>query len=830
MKYNIDELFGDADELSPAANEDFDMSKIQMEAISVRPEDMIVEAPVPDKLPILAIRDAVLFPGVTLPVQVTREVSKKLLREAKRKHWLIGAVAQRTEAENPTRKDLENEGCLANVVNVTDLGHDEIIAIISGGAKFAVGDLVQTEPYLIAKSSTVETQEGTKDEEVPNSTIVTAVRKKYSSLARINDRHFMPTGSMLRAIKDDRLAINIMAAHAPLDVHQKQELLEAKSLADRANGLLTFLGMAQEAAQLEKDVDDKVHKMMDKQQRDYFLSQQLHAIQDELGGSPYDKDMDEMEARAKRKAWPAEVANHFDREMQRLRRIPPQQPDFFVQQNYLEFMLSLPWNTLSGDNLDLRHARRVLDRDHYGLEKVKERIVEYIATMRLKRDLKAPILCLVGPPGTGKTSIGNSIADALERKYVRMALGGVHDESEIRGHRRTYVGAMAGRVLQSIKRAGVSNPVIVLDEIDKVQSNSFNGDPTSALLEVLDPEQNATFHDNYLDENYDLSHVLFIATANSVAGIQPALLDRMEVIEISGYLMEEKVQIAKRHLIPRMLKEYGMADAEAHFQEGTIKSIIDAYTRESGVRQLEQRLAACVRKRCVMMAEETPFLDSIDKDEYLSRNKPHAIKPNDLTAMLGLPMNIADQCNKEDMTGVVTGLAWTQNGGVILFVEASLSKGEGKLTMTGNLGSVMKESATLAYEYLKSNAAAFGIKNETLETNDIHIHCPEGATPKDGPSAGITIFTAMLSVFTGRKVRCHVAMTGEITLRGIVTPIGGVKEKILAAKRAGCTDLVLCQNNRRDVEDIPAKYLTGLTFHYIQEMQEVIPIALAPAQ
>jgi ATP-dependent Lon protease len=826
MKHNIDELFGDGGPLSRLANKDFDMSKIHMEAISVNADDMEVQGPVPDELPILVIRDAVLFPDVTLPVQVTRKASKRLVADARRNHLAIGVVAQRGDAEFPEQKDLMKQGCMAHVVNVTKVSEDELIAIISGGPRFNLDRVVRIEPYMVAQVSTAMPEDTEKFGGAIHYSMLTALKNKFRDVMSSSSNHLMPSDNLLSAIRNDRLVVNTMAAHAPLETQQKQTLLEATTLDDRAQQLLTYLTVAQEAVQIEKDVDDKVHKMMDKQQKEYFLNQQLHAIQEELGGTPYDKEMDDMELQAGSKKWPAEVADHFSREMQKLRRIPPQQPDFFVQQSYLQFMLDLPWNVTSKDNLKVRHAKRVLDADHYGLEKIKERIVEYIATMSLKRDLKAPILCLVGPPGTGKTSLGKSIANALGRKYVRMALGGVHDESEIRGHRRTYVGAMAGRVLQSIKRAGVSNPVIVLDEIDKVQSNSFNGDPTAALLEVLDPEQNVAFHDNYLDQNYDLSKVLFIATANSTATIQPALLDRMEVIELSGYMLEEKVEIAKRHLIPRLLEAHGVSDLDVHFLDSTVKRVIDEYTHESGVRQLEQQLAACVRKRCVEIAKQDPT-ERLGKNDVHITDLASTIRPTELQDMLGLPIHQLDKRNKEDMVGVVTGLAWTQNGGVILFVESSVSKGEGKLSMTGNLGNVMKESATLAFEYLKANAEELGIDSETIEKSNIHIHCPEGATPKDGPSAGITIFTAMVSAFTHRKVRRDVAMTGEITLRGAVTPIGGVKEKILAAKRAGCTDLVLCEDNRRDVEDIAKKYLDGLSFHYINEVKEVLPLALA---
>jgi ATP-dependent Lon protease len=550
---------------------------------------------------------------------------------------------------------------------------------------------------------------------------------------------------------------------------------------------------------------------MDRQQREYFLNQQMRVIQDELGGSPADQEIQHLQERAAKKKWPKAADDAFMHSIEKLRRTPPQTPDYTVEINYAELLLDLPWEKYSKDDLRTSHAMKVLDKDHYGMEKVKERIVEYIAVLSLKGDMKSPILCLVGPPGTGKTSLGKSIAAAMKRKYVRVALGGLHDEAEIRGHRKTYVGAMPGRIIQSIKKAGVSNPVFVLDEIDKVQGMSHNGDPTSALLEVLDPEQNNAFHDNYLDLDYDLSKVLFVATANTLSTIQPALLDRMEVIDLSGYILEEKLEIAQRHLIPRQLVEHGFDRHSLKFSNELLTTIINDYTRESGVRQLEKTIAKIIRRRAVQLADGQKI------------NK--TIQASELKEILGLPIHNSERRGNEPKVGVVTGLAWTQVGGEILFIESSISKGKGTLTMTGNLGDVMKESATLAFEYLKSNADHFGVDMEKVENSNIHIHVPEGATPKDGPSAGITMFVAMVSAFTQKRVIPTVAMTGEITLRGQVTPVGGIKEKILAAKRAGITDLILCEDNRRDIEDIPQEYLAGLTFHYIREMKEALPIA-----
>ena len=615
----------------------------------------------------------------------------------------------------------------------------------------------------------------------------------------------------LSNISSDKILINFIAAHLDIPVKPKQEMLEVVSYELRAEMLLEQLQKENEYFRVREDIQGKTRHEMDRQQREYFLNQQMRVIQDELGGSSSEQDINSLVERAQKKKWSKEVDTAFNRSIEKLRRTPPQTPDYTVELNYVELLLDMPWNVFSKDDLRTDHARKILDRDHYGMEKVKERIIEYIAVLKLKGDMKSPILCLVGPPGTGKTSLGKSIAEAMHRKYVRVALGGLHDEAEIRGHRKTYVGAMPGRIIQSIKKAGVSNPVFVLDEIDKVQGMSHNGDPTSALLEVLDPEQNKAFHDNYLELDYDLSNVLFIATANTLSTIQPALLDRLEVIDLSGYILEEKIEIAQRHLIPRQLKEHGFTKRDLKFDNSVISTIINNYTRESGVRQLEKTIAKIIRRRAVQKADGT----DIDKN----------IKAEELKDILGLPIHNSERRGKEPKVGVVTGLAWTQVGGEILFIEASISKGKGTLSMTGNLGDVMKESATLAFEYLKSNATRLGVDVEAIENSNIHIHVPEGATPKDGPSAGITMFVAMVSAFTQRKVIPSIAMTGEITLRGAVTPVGGIKEKILAAKRADITDIILCEDNRRDIEEIPAEYLQGLSFHYINDMEEALPIA-----
>ena len=701
---------------------------------------LLNEDSIPDDMPLLPLHGNVLFPGVVLPIGVSRKASLRLLRDAEKNH-------------QPRSRSFHNR--------------------------------------------------------------VLAIRKEYSDMEQMknNGVGLNPKDifNSLGNITSDKILINFIASHLDIPVKPKQEMLDADGYDRRSIMLLEQLQKENDYYRVRDDIQGKTRQELDRQQREYFLNQQMRVIQDELGGASSDKDIERLVARAQKKKWGKEAQDAFNHSIEKLRRTSPQTPDYTVELNYAELLLDMPWNVYSKDDLRTSHARKVLDRDHYGMEKVKERIIEYIAVLSLKDDMKSPILCLVGPPGTGKTSLGKSIAEAMHRKYVRVALGGLHDEAEIRGHRKTYVGAMPGRIVQSLKKAGVSNPVFVLDEIDKVQGMSHNGDPTSALLEVLDPEQNKAFHDNYLELDYDLSRVLFIATANTLSTIQPALLDRLEVIDLSGYILEEKLEIAQRHLIPRQLKEHGFTRRDLKFSNDLLKVIINDYTRESGVRQLEKTIAKIIRRRAVQKAEGNEF----------SRD----VKQEELKDILGLPIHNSERRGKDPKVGVVTGLAWTQVGGEILFIESSISKGKGTLSMTGNLGDVMKESATLAFEYIKANADRFGIDAKKLENSNIHIHVPEGATPKDGPSAGITMFVAMVSAFTQRKVIPTVAMTGEITLRGAVTPVGGIKEKILAAKRADITDIILCEDNRRDIEEIPADYLKGLTFHYITDMEEALPIA-----
>ncbi len=775
---------------------------------------LLNEDSIPDDMPLLPLHGNVLFPGVVLPIGVSRKASLRLLRDAEKNHERIIVVAQRNDNQLPEMDDLYQIGVIARVLRVIELPRDNHLAIIQGTMKCQLLSITAEEPYYRGCAVLIdENNHQPRSRSFHNR--VLAIRKEYSDMEQMknNGVGLNPKDifNSLGNITSDKILINFIASHLDIPVKPKQEMLDADGYDRRSIMLLEQLQKENDYYRVRDDIQGKTRQELDRQQREYFLNQQMRVIQDELGGASSDKDIERLVARAQKKKWGKEAQDAFNHSIEKLRRTSPQTPDYTVELNYAELLLDMPWNVYSKDDLRTSHARKVLDRDHYGMEKVKERIIEYIAVLSLKDDMKSPILCLVGPPGTGKTSLGKSIAEAMHRKYVRVALGGLHDEAEIRGHRKTYVGAMPGRIVQSLKKAGVSNPVFVLDEIDKVQGMSHNGDPTSALLEVLDPEQNKAFHDNYLELDYDLSRVLFIATANTLSTIQPALLDRLEVIDLSGYILEEKLEIAQRHLIPRQLKEHGFTRRDLKFSNDLLKVIINDYTRESGVRQLEKTIAKIIRRRAVQKAEGNEF----------SRD----VKQEELKDILGLPIHNSERRGKDPKVGVVTGLAWTQVGGEILFIESSISKGKGTLSMTGNLGDVMKESATLAFEYIKANADRFGIDAKKLENSNIHIHVPEGATPKDGPSAGITMFVAMVSAFTQRKVIPTVAMTGEITLRGAVTPVGGIKEKILAAKRADITDIILCEDNRRDIEEIPADYLKGLTFHYITDMEEALPIA-----
>lgn len=765
-----------------------------------------------DELPILPLRNLVLFPGVAMPIIIGREKSMNLIKDCMKRKALVGVVCQRdVEIEEPVRADLYDTGVVAEIIRVLDMPDGSTTVILQGKKRLALHELTQEDPYLRGTITLL-------DDKMPK-----VQDKEFKALIAANKDLMLkmlmtaaePQREIVFSLKNNRNAmyvVNFGCANLVPDNGERQMLLEIDELKGRAYKLLSFLNRENQLLELKANIQMKTQEDLDKQQKEYFLQQQIKTIQEELGGNTSDHDVQELKEKAKKKKWPDSVAETFDKELHKLQRLHPQSPDYSVQMQYVETIVNLPWETYSTDNFNLAHARRVLDRDHYGLEKVKERIIEHLAVLKLKQDMKSPILCLYGPPGVGKTSLGKSIAEALGRKYVRMSLGGLHDEAEIRGHRRTYIGAMCGRVIQNLQKAGTSNPVFVLDEIDKV-SSEFKGDPASALLEVLDPEQNSTFHDNYLDIDYDLSHVMFIATANNLNTISQPLLDRMELIEVSGYIQEEKVEIAAKHLIPKEAEAHGLDKKEVKFPKKTIQAIIESYTRESGVRELDKKIAKVMRKLAYKKASD----DSC----------PAQIKPENLYEYLGAIEYTRDKYQGNEYAGVVTGLAWTAVGGEILFVETSLSKGKGsKLTLTGNLGDVMKESAMLALEYIHAHAAQFQIPEEMFETWNVHIHVPEGAIPKDGPSAGITMVTSLVSAFTQRKVQKNLAMTGEITLRGKVLPVGGIREKILAAKRAGIDNIILCTENRKDIEEIKPEYLKGMTFHYVSDIQEVIHLAL----
>ena len=788
-------------------------------------EDILLhDDSIENEMPVLPLMDQVLLPGVIIPIAAKRDKSRRLLSDitpttglrSSNQHILV--FPQRDDSDDPDEFSLYPVGVVAKVIKTFDF-HDEMtVAILQGVMRCHSLTVHRHTPYMMGTVSLAP--EDTTGMDTPDfKRKIKLLRKNYSEVmrSRLQDDEM---SNMLGGIGSDKIFINFASTHIDVESDQKYELLACDSYVARVDKLLEQLGTLKGLDELRREIDSKTQEVIGKQQREYYLRHQMDVIQEELGEggtNPLaEDDIAELRARAADKQWPEAVAAVFGKELTKFTRIHPMSPDYAVQQTYLETLLDIPWSESKPSQYDIADARRVLERDHYGIEKVKERIIEYLAVLKRQnsRELhaKAQVLCLVGPPGTGKTSICRSIAEALGRPYRRVALGGLHDEAEIRGHRRTYVGAMCGRIMQEIIKAGVNNPVFVLDEIDKVQTNAFHGDPSSALLEVLDPEQNSHFHDNFVGIDYDLSQVFFIATANSVADIQPALLDRMEVIDFSGYVIEEKIEIASRHLLPRIMHDNVVDRRTLKFSPEIIRKVINEYTREGGVRQLEKQLSKLVRHRVVM-------LECGEKGNT-------KVSAEEVKKVLGLPIHNSERARKEAREGVVTGLAWTPVGGEILFIEASLSHGKGTITMTGNLGDVIKDSATLAFEYLKSNAGDFGIDMKHLEESNIHIHVPEGATPKDGPSAGITMFVAMVSVFTHRKVRPEVAMTGEITLRGDVTPVGGIKEKILAAKRAGITDIILCHDNRRDIEEIEPTYLDGLTFHYIGHMREALPLAL----
>ncbi len=777
--------------------------------MSSEDEEKMNNEDVPGTLPILPLRNTVLFPGVVIPITVGRDKSIALIKDVYRGNKILGVVAQKDDSvENPQLKDVYKTGTVAQIIKMFQMPDGNTTVIIQGKRPFELLEFTQTEPYIKAQVKALPVPEipDTKSFEA----LVGSIKDLAARIVELSPNIPTEANFALKNIESPVFLINFIASNMNAGVDEKQRLLQESNIEQRANYLLEYLSKEIQLLELKNDIQSKVRVDLDKQQREYFLHQQLKQIQEELGGNPLEKEINQFKEKAKTKKWSKKVKEHFELELEKLQRINPQSPEYSVHLNYLETLLDLPWNEYTADNFDLKRAKKILDRDHFGLEKVKERILEYLAVLKLKGDMKSPILCLYGPPGVGKTSLGRSIAEALGRKYVRMSLGGLHDEAEIRGHRKTYIGAMPGRIIQNIKKAQSSNPVFVLDEIDKI-GKDFRGDPSSALLEVLDPEQNTSFYDNFLELEYDLSKVMFIATANELNTIQPALLDRMEIIEINGYTVEEKIEIAKRHLIPKQIETHGLKKNQISLSKAVIEKVITDYTRESGVRQLDKKIAKLVRHIAKFVAMEEDY------------NPKITVK--DLKDILG-PGHARDKYQGNDVAGVVTGLAWTPVGGDILFIESSLSPGKGKLTLTGNLGDVMKESAVIAMEYIKAHAQMLGINYEVFEHWNVHIHVPEGATPKDGPSAGITILTALASLFTQRKVKDKLAMTGEITLRGRVLPVGGIKEKILAAKRAGITDIILSESNRKDVEDIEPKYIEKLTFHYVTKMDEVLRIAL----
>lgn len=765
-----------------------------------------------DTIPILPLRNMVLFPGVALPVIIGRPKSMRLIKEAVHKKSLIGVVCQKEMGtEDPILEDLYTTGVIADIVRVLEMPDGSTTVILQGKKRFELNELTETDPYLSGKITVLEDTKPDKTDREFEALISTIKDLTIKMLGAVAE----PPRDLIFSIKNNKnvlYVVNFSCSNIPSGSAEKQQLLLIGDLKERAYRLLFILNREYQLVELKASIQMKTHEDINQQQKEYFLQQQIKTIQEELGGNINELEIKELREKASRKKWPAEVAQVFEKELRKLERLHPQSPDYSVQTQYVQNIVNLPWNEYSKDNFNLSHAQKVLDRDHYGLEKVKERIIEHLAVLKLKGDMKSPIICLYGPPGVGKTSLGRSIAEALRRKYVRVSLGGLHDEAEIRGHRRTYIGAMCGRIIQNIQKAGTSNPVFILDEIDKI-TNDFKGDPASALLEVLDPEQNNAFHDNYLDIDYDLSKVMFIATANNLNTISQPLLDRMELIEVSGYIMEEKVEIAAKHLVPKQMDVHGLKKGSVKFPKKTLQVIVEAYTRESGVRELDKKIAKIMRKLARKVASDEPI--------------PTSIKPEDLYEYLGAVEYSRDKYQGNDYAGVVTGLAWTAVGGEILFVESSLSKGKGsKLTLTGNLGDVMKESAMLALEYIHAHAAQFNINEELFENWNVHVHVPEGAIRKDGPSAGITMVTSLVSAFTQRKVKKNLAMTGEITLRGKVLPVGGIKEKILAAKRAGIKELILCKENEKDINEIKPEYLKGLVFHYVSDIQQVVDLAL----
>jgi ATP-dependent Lon protease len=766
---------------------------------------------VPDVLPILPLRNTVLFPGVVIPITVGRDKSIKLIKDSYKGSRMIGVVSQKNmNIEDPSFEDLNRVGTAAYIIKMLQMPDGNTTVIIQGKKRFNLNELISSDPYIQASVSPFQDIKFKKDKEFQ--ALLSSLKELATQIIQFSPNIPTEAAIAIKNIESHSFLVNFISSNMNAEVEEKQKMLEMGDLKMRAQMVLEHLTKDLQMLELKNQIQSKVRIDMDKQQRDYFLNQQLKTIQEELGDN-VDQELQDLRDKGKKKKWPKEVSTTFDKELDKLGRMNAAAAEYSVLLNYCELLLELPWDTYTKDNFNLKRAERILEKDHYGLEKVKIRILEYLAVLKLKNNMKSPILCLVGPPGVGKTSLGKSIAKALDRKYVRMALGGLRDEADIRGHRKTYIGAMPGRIIQSLKKANSSNPVFVLDEIDKV-GNDYRGDPSSALLEVLDPEQNNAFYDHYVELDYDLSNVMFIATANSLSNIHPALLDRMEIIEVNGYTVEEKIEIAKAFLLPKQLEAHGVNSKQIKVKPKIFETIVEDYTRESGVRGLEKKIATLVRGIAKKLVLEETYEPVISLPEMLK--------------LLGPPLFDKDMYESNEVAGVVTGLAWTSVGGDILFIETSLSPGKGKLTLTGNLGDVMKESAVIALAYLKSHPETTGLPVEIFDHWDIHIHVPAGAVPKDGPSAGITMLTSITSAFTQRKLKPNLAMTGEITLRGKVLPVGGIKEKILAAKRAGIKDIILCSSNRKDIEEIKASYIKDMHFHYVKEMREVIELALMP--
>ena len=791
--------------------QEFDSEAELIPLLTPEDEEEMNNEELPDSLPILPLRNTVLFPGVVIPISAGRDKSIKLINDANAAGKVIGVVSQiNEEDEDPSKDDINKIGTVARILRVLKMPDGNVTVILQGKKRFEIAEVVSEEPYITATIKEVSEKRPKKNDTEFNAIIDSL---KELAIKIIQESPNIPSEATfaIKNIESKSFLINFVSSNMNLTVKEKQDLLAINGLKERALETLRFMNVEFQKLELKNDIQSKVRFDLDQQQREYFLHQQMKTIQEELGGVSQEEEMDEMSQKAKTKKWDEKTKTHFEKELSKMRRMNPQAPDFGIQRNYLELFLELPWGEYSKDNFDLKHAQKVLDKDHFGLEDVKKRMIEHLAVLKLRNDMKSPIICLTGPPGVGKTSIGRSVAEALGREYVRISLGGLRDEAEIRGHRKTYIGAMPGRIIQSLKKAGTSNPVFVLDEIDKL-SSSNSGDPSSALLEVLDPEQNNAFYDNFLEMGYDLSKVMFIATSNNMAAIQPALKDRMEIIKMSGYTIEEKVEIARKHLFSKQLAAHGLTSKDLTIGKKQLEKIVEGYTRESGVRGLENKIAQIIRNAAKSVAMEEPYNKKVTDEDIIN--------------VLGVPRLERDKYENNDVAGVVTGLAWTSVGGDILFIESLISPGKGTMTITGNLGTVMKESATIALEYIKANAELLGLKPEILSKYNIHLHVPEGATPKDGPSAGIAMLTSLVSLLTQKRVKKNLAMTGEITLRGKVLPVGGIKEKILAAKRANIKEIILCHENKSDIDEIKAEYLEGLTFHYVKEMSEVLKIAL----